>query len=103
MAEVNLSINPIEGFPGNWQVVITGTNFRPNEEVKWRLKGEDTFLDDRIVWPTGFGTVGSNGNFQLSENTIGGNLNEDWGEDDIYAIVTMGQEEYRSNTVHGHY
>lgn len=103
MAEVNLSIAPIEGFPGNWQVVITGSGFTSlaNREAKWRLKGEDPVFDDRIVSPTGSGFVGTNGQFQFTANTIGGNLNEDWGNDEIYAIVTIGQTEYRSNTVSG--
>jgi hypothetical protein len=45
MAEVvKLDITPIEGFPGNYNVVVSGSGFLPNQQVIWRLKGEDTFI-----------------------------------------------------------
>ena len=106
MATVKLSITRIEGFPGNYKVNVRGTGFQPNREVLWRLKGEDTFIDDNIIAPRGGGIVNPDGTFAFEDDAIGGNLNEDWGEDDIYADVYypgLGGSHYKSNTVHGRF
>jgi len=104
---VKLSITPIEGWPGNYTVVVRGSGFEPNKEVIWKLKGEDTFFDDNIIAPRGGGFVGPDGTFAFTDNTISGNLNEDWGRDEIYAIVyyssILGRTKYNSNTVKGYY
>lgn len=103
MAEVvKLSITPIEGFPGNYNVEVSGTGFLPNQQVNWRLKGEDTFIDDNIIAPRGGGLVRPDGTFFFTDNAIGGNLNEDWGRDEIYAEVNysdLGGSHHKSNTV----
>ena len=104
MAEVKLSITPIQGFPGNYTVVVRGSGFPPNRRVSWRLKGEDTVIDDNIIAPRGGGDVLSDGTFTFSANAIGGNLNEDWGPDEIYADVyypDLGGSHHKSNTVKG--
>ena len=104
MAEVKLSITPIQGFPGNYTVVVRGSGFEPNRRVSWRLKGEDTVVDDNIIAPRGGGDVLSDGTFTFSANAIGGNLNEDWGTDEIYADVyypVLGGSHHKSNTVRG--
>lgn len=106
MATVKLSITPIQGFPGNYKVNVSGSGFTPNQEVLWRLKGEDTFLDDNIIAPRGGGLVGQDGTFAFEDNAIGGNLNEDWGGDEIYADVyyaDFGGSHYKSNTVKGNF
>jgi hypothetical protein len=104
MATVKLSITPIEGYPGNYKINVSGSGFEPNQEVLWRLKGEDTFIDDNIIAPRGGGRVGPDGTFAFEDDAIGGNLNEDWGEDEIYADVyyaDLGGSHHKSNTVHG--
>jgi hypothetical protein len=104
MAVVRLSITPIEGFPGNYSVNVSGTGFAPNQEVLWQLKGEDTFFDDNIIAPRGGGIVRPDGTFAFEDTAIGGNLNEDWGDDEIYADVyyaDFGGSHYKSNTVTG--
>jgi len=106
MSTVKLSITPIEGYPGNYKINVSGSGFQPNKEVLWRLRGEDTFVDDNIIAPRGGGPVGSDGTFAFEADAIGGNLNEDWGEDEIYADVyypDLGGSHYKSNTVHGKY
>ena len=106
MAVVKLSITPVPGFPGNYTVNVSGSGFAPNKEVLWRLRGEDTFFDDNIIAPRGGGLVGPDGTFGFQDNAIGGNLNEDWGTDEIYADVyyaDLGGSHYKSNTVRGNY
>lgn len=104
MPKVKLAITSIQGFPGNYKVNVSGSDFQPNAEILWRLKGEDTFIDDNIISPRGGGFVGPDGTFGFEANAIGGNLNEDWGGDEIYADVyyaNLGGAHYKSNTVKG--
>jgi hypothetical protein len=107
MAVVRLSITPIQGYPGNYKVNVSGSGFAPNRTVNWRLKGEDTFIDDNIIAPRGGGFVGPDGKFAFEANAIGGNLNEDWeGRDEIYADVyypELGGSHHKSNTVKGYF
>ena len=104
MPVVKLSITPVQGFPGNYKVNVSGSDFEPNQEVFWRLKGEDTFIDDNIIAPRNGGMVNPDGTFAFEEDAIGGNLNEDWGDDEIYADVyyaDIGGSHHKSNTVTG--
>ena len=42
--------------------------------------------------------------FTMSDTVPGSKLNEDWGEDEIYALVNVqGFGEFRTNTVKGHF
>ena len=109
MPEVKLSITPIEGFPGKDKVEISGSGFEfaVNKEARWKLRGDDPFFDDNIIDPHGSGVVGPDGTFHFTGNAIGDNLNEDWGKDEIYALVSivgLGTTfDYESNRVSGHY
>ena len=50
------------------------------------------------------GHVGHDGSFTMSDTVPGSKLNEDWGEDEIYALVNVqGFGEFRSNIVKGHF
>ena len=107
MPQVRLSITPIQGFPGNYNVEISGSGFQfaANKEARWKLKGDDPIWDDRIISPTGGGKVSPDGTFFFTANAIGGNLNEDWGKDEIYAVVSIGTlgTSYNSNNVSAYY
>ncbi|HKB02097.1 MAG TPA: hypothetical protein VKD90_07750 [Gemmataceae bacterium] len=109
MPQVSLSITPIPGFPGNYRVEISGSGFgfAANKEARWKLKGDDPVFDDRIIAPFGGGPVSQDGTFFFAANAISGNLNEDWGKDEVYAVVSIGglgtTTEYNSNTVSGYY
>ena len=109
MPTVKLSITPIQGFPGNYTVEVSGSGFQfaANKEARWKLKGDDALIDDRIIYPYGGGPISQDGTFYFSANAIGGNLNEDWGKDEIYAVVSIGglgtTTEYNSNNVSGYY
>jgi len=104
MVTVKLAISPNPEAPGNYRVNVVGSGFIPNKQVIWRLRGEDTIVDDNIIAPRGGGIVGPDGKFGFEANAIGGNLNEDWGTDEIYAEVyynEIGATHYKSNVVKG--
>lgn len=109
MPQVKFSITQIPGFPGNYRVEISGSDFQfaANKEARWKLRGEDPVFDDRIIAPFGGGPVSQDGTFFFAANAISGNLNEDWGKDEVYAVVSIGglgtTKEYKSNTVSGYY
>ena len=106
MPTVKLSIARIEGYPGNYQVNISGSGFQPNKQVNWRLRGDDPVSDDNIIYPRGGGAVNSDGTIAFQADAISGNLNEDWGNDEIYAEVyyaDIGSTRYKSNVVSGDY
>ncbi len=109
MPEVKLSITPIEGSPDNYKVEISGSGleFAANKEVRWKLKGDDHLSEDYIIDPRGSGIVGPDEIFYFTGNAIGENLNEDWGKDEIYAVVSivgLGTTfNYESNRGSDHY
>ena len=109
MPEVKLSISPVEGSPDNYKVQIFGSGFEfaAKKEVKWKLMGDDPISDDETADPHGSGVVGTDGTFIFNGNATGENLNEDWGKDEIYAVISivgMGTTfDYESNRVSGHY
>jgi hypothetical protein len=105
MAEiVELSIIPAEGYAGVYDVVIRGSGFIPNQYVNWRLRGEDTKFDDIIIAPSGSGVVGPDGMFSFTKTAIGANLNEDFGEDEVYAdVYYLGGSHHKSNTIKGNF
>lgn len=91
MPEVTLSITPIEASPGNYKVEISGSGFEfaANKEVRWKLMGDDPVSDEEIIDARGGGDVGPDGTFNFTGNAKGENLNEDWGKDEIYAIISI--------------
>ena len=109
MTEVKLSITPIEGFPDNYRVVISGSGFEHAQirRPDGKYGAMTRCFDDRIVSPTGAGFVSADGTFHFEANAISGKLNEDWGKDEIYAIVSIGSlgstTDYKSNTVSGYF
>jgi hypothetical protein len=109
MPEVKLSITPIEGSPDNYKVEISGSGFEfaASKEAKWKLMGDDPISHDEIIDPRGSGVVGPDDTFYFTGNATGANLNEDWGKDEIYAIVSivgLGTIfDYESNRISGHF
>jgi hypothetical protein len=107
--EVKLSIIPVEDSPGNYKIEISGSGFEfaANKEARWKLMGDDPISDDEIIDPRGSGIVTPDGKFYFTGNATGENLNEDWGKDEIYAVVSiigLGTSfDYESNRVSGHY
>jgi hypothetical protein len=105
--EVTLFISPAENQPGSYLVVVNGEGFfgSAGKTVGARIRGEDEWFDDRLfsIGGTGIERVGPDGSFSLSETVPGSQLNEDWGQDEIYALVDVEglSGTFRSNTVTG--
>lgn len=68
---------------------------------------DDPIYDEEIIDARGSGVVGPGGIFNFTGNAKGENLNEDWGKDEIYAIISivgLGTTfDYESNRVTGHH
>ena len=68
--------------------------------------GDDPVSDEEIIDARG-GDVGPDGTFNFTGNAKGENLNEDWGTDEIYSIISivgLGTTfDYESNRVTGHH
>src|SRR4051812_37869845 len=100
MASVKLYISPTED--GQYLVVVDGEGFYnapPNARVSVRIRGDDEWFDDTLF---GLGGGVSGGFFNVSAKVPGSALNEDWGQDEIYAAAKVdGYGEYRSNTIKG--
>lgn len=105
--KVTLHINPAGN--GNYLVVVNGEGFfgvPATAQVGVRIRGEDEWFDDslfplRLGFP---GHVGHDGTFVMSDTVRGSALDEDWGQDEIYALVNVqGVGEFRSNTVKGNF
>lgn len=107
MKKVTLNISPAGN--GNYLVVVNGEGFYggpANAQVGVRVRGEDEWFDDRLFsLSPGFpGHVGHDGSFVMSATVSGSALNEDWGQDEIYALVSVqGFGEFRTNTIKGNF
>jgi hypothetical protein len=105
MPQVKLSINRIDT-PNYYIVSVIGEGFvtAANKTAGVRLKGADTWFDDRITANFAGGTVGRDGFFAATAYCSGEQLDEDWGEDEIYAIANVpGYGDVRSNTITRHF
>lgn len=107
MKKVTLNISRAEN--GKYLVVVNGEGFYgapANAEVGVRIRGEDEWFDDRLfTLRLGFpGHVLHDGSFVMSDTVSGSSLNEDWGRDEVYALVNVqGFGEFRTNTVKGYF
>jgi hypothetical protein len=105
MPEVKLFITKTEN--GKYLVVVNGDGFHDaeNAEVGVRIRGEDEWFDDRLfTLNLGFPGRVLGGSFSMSATVPGSSLNEDWGQDEVYAIASVqGFGDFRSNTVKGNF
>lgn len=87
---------------GYYNVIVSGTASAPNALVGARVYGEDSWFDDFLFsMGTGFSRTDAYGNFSFSKMVYRSTLDEDWGEDDIYAIVDVTNAgSGRTNTIH---
>jgi hypothetical protein len=105
----NVSLHITRNENGQYLVVVNGEGFHggpANAEVGVRIRGEDEWFDDRLfsLRPGFPGHVSQDGNFTMSDTVSGSRLNEDWGQDEIYALVNVeGYGEFRTNTVKGRF
>ncbi len=108
MPTATLYITPYENHPGEYLVVIDGVGFynAANKIVSARVRGDDEWFDDRLFSVGGgnFDRVSQEGYFNISTIATASQLNEDWGQDEIFAIVEMqGGSTYRTNTIRGNF
>jgi hypothetical protein len=104
MPEVTLTISRNVDQPGEFLVVVDGTGFyeAENKVVSIRIRGSDEWYDDNLfnmadpTWPPRV----LQGGFNVGRSVSAGTLNEDWGEDEVYALVSVpGYGNIRSNTI----
>jgi hypothetical protein len=108
MPKVTLFISPAENQPKHYLVVVNGEGFfgSVGKKVGARIRGDDEWFDDKLFGIGGvFDHVGVDGTFTLSQTVPGSQLNEDWGRDEIYALVDVEglSGTFKSNKVTGHF
>ena len=109
MKKVMLFITPAENQPGRHLVVVNGQGFFESvgKNVGARIRGEDEWFDDKLfsIGGTGIERVLPDGSFSLSKTVSNSQLNEDWGRDEIYALVDVQglSGTFRSNNINGNF
>src|SRR6476659_7399039 len=108
MAKVKLFIIRVVDQPGHYLVVVNGEGFNGSvgKSVAARIRGDDPWFDDYLftIGLGGFYHVSWDGTFSLSQTVPGGELNEDWGQDEIYALADVqGLGTFKSNVVTGNF
>ena len=113
MPTARLSINPDTENRGNFYVIVRGEGFHPadnNATVFIRVRGSDKWVDDKLFnfpdSPTPLRYLLDPGltTFTISKNVPGSKLNEDWGDDEVYAIVQVtGFSDVKTNIVKGNW
>jgi len=109
MPKVTLFISPSENQPKHYLVVVDGEGFLGSvgKKVGARIRGDDEWFDDKLFSIGGLSTdrVQVDGTFTLSEIVSGSQLNEDWGRDEIYALVDVEglDKTFKSNKVTGNF
>jgi hypothetical protein len=90
---------------GYYNVVVDGHSSAANATVGVRVKGDDEWFDDSLFsFGGGYSHTDPWGNFNVATMVPGGKLNEDWGQDEIYAIVEVsGGGSVRTNTITGYF
>ncbi|HET9525788.1 MAG TPA: hypothetical protein VFO99_06460 [Pyrinomonadaceae bacterium] len=109
MKKVTLFISTAENQPGHKLVVVNGEGFFESvgKTVGARIRGDDEWFDDRLfsIGGAGFERVLPDGSFTLSKIVSNNQLNEDWGRDEIYALVDVQglSGSFKSNNVNGYF
>lgn len=98
---VKLSIEKDPNKEGHYRVIVEGFGLHEAEarQAVIRIRGSDKWYDDNLFTMNVVEVNGSG--FSWEESVPGNLLNEDWGEDDVYALVKIGDLEIKSNTVEG--
>jgi len=100
--QARLYITPSVEHPGYYNVVVSGQASTGARTVGMRLKGSDEWFDDDLGVSVTGTVVG--GQFALYALVWHGTLDEDWGEDEIYASVSDSADWHtNTNEVDGHF
>jgi hypothetical protein len=81
-----------------YHLVVVDGRTAANVPVGVRVYGDDEWFDDFLFGIVGYGRSGPDGSFNLSKTVHRSVLNEDWGEDEIYAIADAAST-IRTNTI----
>ena len=86
---------------GYYNVVVDGHSSAANATVGVRVKGDDEWFDDSLFsFGGGYSHTDPWGNFNVATTVPGSKLNEDWGQDEVYAIVDVsGGGSIHTNTI----
>ncbi len=108
MPEVKLYISPNPDQPGEYLVVVDGTGFyeADNRPVAIRIRGSDEWYDDKLfnMPDPAFPVRVLGGSFNIGTSVPAGKLNEDWGDDEVYALVSVqGYGDIKTNTIKGNF
>ncbi|HEV2834165.1 MAG TPA: hypothetical protein VGW58_02550 [Pyrinomonadaceae bacterium] len=104
MKTVKLFINRDPDFRDYYRVNVFGEGFYDSEgkTVGARVRGDDEWFDDRLFSLPSTHVI-HGGVFALGNYVHKSQLNEDWGEDEIYAVVDVGGDTFTTNTVRGNF
>jgi hypothetical protein len=107
MKKVTLFISRNQDHVGYYNVIVDGQGFFDSvgKRVGGRVRGDDQWFDDTLFGlGTGLEHVLPGGVFGLGSLVHKSQLNEDWGKDEIYAVVEVqGAGSFKTNTVTGYY
>jgi hypothetical protein len=107
MEKVTLKITPAQDRPGYYVVAVLGDGFihSNGKACSAKIRGDDPVFDDDLFTIGGSNfTHVAGSEFSLSLVVHHSQLDEDWGEDEIYAQVWVeGRGTFRTNTVKAHF
>lgn len=108
MKKVTLFISPAENQPGHHLVVVNGEGFFESvgKSVGAQIRGDDPWFDDKLFSVGTFvERILPDGGFTLSKIVPNSQLNEDWGRDEIYALVRVEglSGSFKSNQITGYF
>ena len=106
MPSVDLKITRNE--TGKYNVVVNGSGYynAQGKGVGVKIKGDDEWFDETLFRVQGDfpARVLPDGTFIASREVSGSSLNEDWGQDELYAVASVqGYPDTKSNVVKGSY
>src|SRR5687767_11407315 len=100
-ASVKLTVDRDPNKLGHYRVIVEGFGIPQSagRTAVIRIRGSDKWYDDNLF---NMEVVEVDGGFYREASVEGKYLNEDWGEDEVHALVKIGESlEIKSNTVRG--
>ncbi len=101
---LTITVSPIRS---DYRVInILGEGFigSNNKSVGARMRGQDTWFDDKLFPIPSIGNRVTGSEFYIGYTVHQSRLNEDWGQDEIYAVVEVEDAgTYNTNVVKGYY
>jgi hypothetical protein len=108
-AELSIAFSPCEDGYGthyDYGMRVKGETdwYSPTLSIAVDLFGDDPSYDDHLTGPITFQNVGGWGHYQVEFCVNSSTLNEDWGQDEVYATVGFSGGGFaRSNVIERHF